>query len=209
MDLDFIINRINQRDHLPGIKAHEEVSPMNRPLSYEEIDTSAYKTSSVMFFVYSKNGIPYTVAIERTTYNGVHSGQIGLPGGKRELEDSSFFDTALRESNEEIGVDPEKVIHLKDLSTVFIPVSKFVVNPYISILDEVNPIFVPDPREVSGIVEIPLEQVMSHENLKKTNIPTKNGLVLKDVPYFDIEDRVIWGATALIFNEVRHILLDL
>ncbi len=206
MDLDFVINKLSSNEQLPGIKAHQEMSPMNRPLSYDEIDPSNYRESSVMFLVYEKRGVPHTVVIERNTYKGVHSGQIGLPGGKSEDVDDSLFETALRETNEEIGVEKEAVNHLIDLSTVFIPVSRFIVNPFISVLEERDPLFVPDPREVQRIIEIPISDIIDASNIRKTNIKTGNGLVLKDIPYFDIQDQVIWGATALIFNEVRCLL---
>lgn len=206
MDLDFIINKFESVEDLPGIKAHQEVSPMNRPLTYEQIDTSEYRESSVMFFLYEKEGIPHTVAIERNTYNGAHSGQIALPGGKIEEFDPSLFDTAIREANEEIGVQPELVMELTQLSTVFIPVSRFVVNPFVSVLEQANPEFIPDPREVRSIIEIPIDSILEEKSLQKTNIRTSGGLVLKDIPYFAIQDQIVWGATALIFNEVRHIL---
>ena len=206
MDLDFVVNKFKSVEKLPGIDAHREMSPMNRPLSYDQIDSSNYKESSVMFFVFEKNGIPHTVVIERNTYNGVHSGQIGLPGGKAEEYDEDLYATALRESNEEIGVHPNHVQLLTNLSTVFIPVSKFIVNPFISILDEVNPVFNPDPREVHKIIEISLEEIADDSNLDKTDIPAGNGLTLKNVPNFNIQNQVIWGATALIFNEVRHLM---
>ena len=206
MDLDFIVDKFLNISELPGIKAHEEVSPMNRPLSYDQIDISEYRTSSVMFFIYEKEGKPYTVAIERNTYDGVHSGQIGLPGGKSEEQDQSFFDTAARESNEEIGIDLSKIRYLKELSQVFIPVSRFIVNPFIAFLEEKNPVFKADIREVSKVIEIPVEQILKDSNLKTKNMSTGNGLVIKDVPYFHLEGQVVWGATALIFNEVKHIL---
>jgi 8-oxo-dGTP pyrophosphatase MutT (NUDIX family) len=206
VDIDFIINKFESLENLPGIIAHQEMSPMNRPLSYDQIDQSIYRESSVMFFVYSKGGVPYTVAIERNTYNGVHSGQISLPGGKLEVNDSSLFDTALRESKEEIGVKKENVMKLADLSTVFIPVSKFIVNPYVSILKEENPIFIADKREVAQIIEFPIIQIMENSNLLKKDIKIENGITLKNVPYFNISDHVVWGATALIFNEVKHII---
>lgn len=206
MDLDFIINKFESVEELPGIKAHQEVSPMNRPLSYEQIDTSEYRESSVMFFLYEKEGIPHTVAIERNTYHGAHSGQIALPGGKIEEFDPSLFGTAIREANEEIGVQPELVMELTQLSTVFIPVSRFVVNPFVSVLAQANPEFIPDPREVRSIIEIPIDAILEEKSLQKTNIRTSGGLVLKDIPYFAIQDQIVWGATALIFNEVRHIL---
>ncbi|MCB0479234.1 MAG: CoA pyrophosphatase [Crocinitomicaceae bacterium] len=206
MDLDFIIHKFESLSELPGIKAHQEVSPMNRPLSYDEIDTTKYRESSVMFFLYKKKGIPHTVVIERNTYDGAHSGQIGLPGGKIEEEDETIFQTAMRESQEEIGIQPEQVTEITQLSTVFIPVSRFIVNPFVSVLKESDPIFIPDPREVNNVIEIPIKEIVEESNLQKTNIRTGSGLILKDVPYFDIQNQVVWGATALIFNEVRHIL---
>lgn len=206
MDLDFIINKFENTLELPGISAHSEVSLMERPLTHNQINSLLYRESSVMFFLYEKEGIPYTVAIERNQYEGAHSGQISLPGGKFEKTDSCLFDTALRESEEEIGVSRKNILKLKDLSTVFIPVSKFIVNPYVSILKEENPIFSPNAREVSKIIEIPIDQILEESSLQRKDISTGKGFVIKDAPYFRISDFVIWGATALIFNEVKHIL---
>ncbi|MEZ4937895.1 MAG: CoA pyrophosphatase [Crocinitomicaceae bacterium] len=208
MDLDFIIHKFQSLAELPGIRAHQEVSPMNRPLSYNEIDTRDYRESSVMFFLYEKGGEPHTVVIERNTYDGVHSGQIGLPGGKIEDFDETIFQTALREANEEIGVQPDVVGEIRRLSTVFIPVSHFIVNPFVSVLNQNDPIFIPDPREVSQVIEIPIAEILKDVNIQKTSIRTSGGFILKEVPFFAIQDQTIWGATALIFNEVRHILLS-
>ena len=144
--------------------------------------------------------------ILRNTYKGIHSNQIGFPGGKIEKKDTSLFDTALRECEEEIGVVKNDIIKVRTLSPVYIPPSNYNVHPFVGYIDY-EPNFLLDPKEVSKIIKPSFETLL---NLKIT----KSKVIVKDdeqlVPSFIIDDHVVWGATAIMIHEFnllfKHVL---
>lgn len=192
-------------ENLPGEAAHAEMAPVNRPLSsFARKNTDLYRESavSVILQVSSKN--PEIILIQRPNYEGVHGGQVSFPGGKKDESDENLFQTAIRECKEEIGIDLYKNQFVGLLTPVFIPVSKFDVLPHVFILDsEVN--FTPDPREVETIFKMQISSLMNENIRKRVSIPTQQGTVLKNIPCFEYENRIIWGATALMLNELRLI----
>ena len=139
----------------------------------------------------------------RPTYEGIHSGQISLPGGKYELTDSDLSVTALREAQEEIGVDSKKVRLIGRLSELYIPPSNYIVQPFVGVL-ETEPAFTPDPKEVERIIEIRLEDLLDEKNKRKKRILLRTGTSIL-APCYIIDGNTIWGATAMILSEFREI----
>ena len=88
---------------LPGIQAHLEVAPY-RKVDYTPEQLKNAKQSGVLILFYEKLDGIYAVMIERAINNGKHSGQIAFPGGKKEVDDANLIETALRETEEEVGV---------------------------------------------------------------------------------------------------------
>ena len=159
-------------NELPGKHAHTLLMPEtvhnNR---YEIFDKERYKNAAVLIICYKKNGKWHIVLMQRPVYPGKHSGQISLPGGKYEPEhDNDLQDTALRETLEEIGVAVKVDEVQGELTDIYIPVSYFRVKPFISVIDY-KPVFIPDPTEVSEIIEVPLEELMNiHQKLIKNEL---------------------------------------
>lgn len=188
---------------LPGMDAHYELAARgsmgNRYFSEPNQHT---KDSAVMILFYEKEGEIYFPLIQRPLYDGVHSGQIALPGGKVETEDEDFKATALRETEEEIGVDRNKIDVIGQLTPLFVFVSNYLVRPYLGRILE-KPCFVPEPAEVDEVLEISLQDLREMPILEK-KINVKN--VLVHAPYFPLNGKVVWGATAMILNELRELL---
>ncbi len=157
-----------------------------------------------MLLLYSVKNQLHFALTERNIYKGVHSGQISLPGGRMEKEDIDLQATALRETYEEIGIIPASVEVLGNLSTIYIPPSKSIVYPYIGYLPA-SPLYKIDSREVNKIIEFPFD---AFKEITYKNKPMKmsTGVIIKDVPYFDILGYTVWGATAMILNEFKHIM---
>ena len=191
------------QEELPGIKAHAEAAPSRR-IRFEEEELLAAKESGVLILFYVKDEEPHIVLMQRSLYEGKHSGQVSFPGGKRELSDRDIIHTALREANEEVGVVIDDVEVIGQLSDVYIPVSKFNVSVVVGVIDYC-PEFKPDNREVEAIIELPLSELTSIESLEISKISMKNNTMLK-VPSFVFDGRVVWGATALMLNELRWLL---
>jgi 8-oxo-dGTP pyrophosphatase MutT (NUDIX family) len=142
--------------------------------------------------------------IKRPTYAGVHSGQIAFPGGKMEPEDESLSVTAIREAWEEVGILPEEVKLIGPISDLFVPASNFLVSPIIG-YSEKKPLFVPELKEVDRIIETPLELLLHLETRKQRTLEV-GGKIKLDAPYFDIENEIVWGATAMILGEFLQVL---
>ena len=190
---------------LPGETAHEEVAPY-RKVYFDDSKKSMARQSAVLILFYQKQDSLHTVLIQRPTYKGKHSGQIAFPGGKVEEEDVDHHHTALRESNEEIGLQADRVKIIGELSEVYIPVSNFIVRPVLA-TTPVVPEFIIDPREVDHVLEIPVQQILDHNHLPIQKVRLSNEMKIK-VPTFSLMENTVWGATAMMLNEFRHIMSD-
>lgn len=192
-------------EELPGKAAHVEAAPYRR-VNFEDYELLNAKESGVLILFYIKEEIPHIALMQRPTYDGKHSGQVSFPGGKREYSDKSIIHTALREANEEVGVVIEDVDVVGQLSDVFIPVSNFHVSPIVGVINY-YPDFVIDSYEVEELIELKLSDLTDVEELSLTKITLANKSVLK-APSFYFNEKVIWGATALMLNELRWLLKE-
>jgi len=189
---------------LPGLSALYEMAPMARMEHEAMIET--YTAAAVLALIYPKNEEWHMVFIQRASHKkDVHSAQIAFPGGRVEAEDQSMIHAALREANEEVGLDPEEVTILAELTPTKIPVSGFEVFPVLAITEK-PPEFVRQESEVEEVIEIPIASIIDPSMKKKMNIKISSGRELQDVPIFNFNNRIIWGATSMILNEVIQIL---
>lgn len=182
-----------------------EMAPLNRQLTDPLLlEPGSFRPSAVMVLLFpDANGRVSFPLIKRITYPGVHGGQVALPGGKLETEDKGPLEAALRECREEIGLQGEPEL-LGSLSPLFIPVSGFLVYPYVSFLHNSQPDFKAQEREVEKIFRVELKELLNEQNLKRGTVPVQNTKIIS--PYFELEGMQVWGATAMILNELRHIL---
>lgn len=191
---------------LPAIQSHLKMAPLERlnDLKNQFIDNYNPRTAAVLMLCYPKNGATHLVLIVRNSYEGVHSAQIAFPGGKYENEDIDFASTALRETYEEVGVDPHKVVLIRPFTQVYIPPSNFMVYPYLGICKE-EITFIPDPSEVAGIIELPIATFLSDTIIIEKELQTSHANSIK-VPAFEIENHIVWGATAMMLSELKDVL---
>lgn len=144
--------------------------------------------------------------ILRNTYKGVHSAQIGFPGGKVEPNDHSLKETALRETYEEIGVPIQQIEVLKQLTEVYIPPSNFYVQPYLGI-SKTTPEFIKQDDEVKAIIEVPLSHFMDDTVVITSEVPTSYDKKV-EVPAFELNGHIVWGATAMMLSEIKDLLKE-
>lgn len=162
------------------------------------------KKAGVMALFYPNViGITHLLLILRKTYPGVHSDQIGLPGGKAEQEDRDILQTALRETHEEVGVPPDQVKVVRSLTKIFIPPSNFEVQPFIGLYKGGRP-FKPQESEVEALVEVALTDFMDEQNLITQQLSTSYARNI-EVPAFSLNGYTVWGATAMMLNEIKEI----
>ena len=160
-----------------------------------------------MAVFYPKNDQTYFVLILRKTYKGVHSNQIGFPGGRVEAEDRDLEDTALRETEEEVGIPQEKIEVIRGLSKLYIPPSNFWVHPYVGVMTE-TPELIPQESEVEDILEVKLEDFLNESNFVTRNLSTSY-MENIDVPAFLLNDQIVWGATGMMLGELREMLREI
>ena len=196
---------------LPGTSAHVKMTPNGR------IDTESYllststdvRTSAVMIVLFPEEEVLKMVLIKRPSYDGVHSGQISFPGGKSEETDSDYVYTALRETEEEVGIRADKIQLLGSLSRIYIPPSNFLVYPYVGYCAH-PPSFRLDQKEVEKIILPPVDILLNDEIIKQGSFKAggPNGWQI-NAPYFEVENERIWGATAAILSELKELLLTI
>jgi 8-oxo-dGTP pyrophosphatase MutT (NUDIX family) len=191
---------------LPAEKAHVKMAPLERIQLMKNLDLSTKnpRIAAVMILLYPKNDKTHLVLIVRNAYNGVHSSQIAFPGGKYEVSDADFSETALRETHEEIGIPSEKIEIIKQFTPVYIPPSNFSVHPFLGISSQ-ELLFYPDIREVADIIELPLSVFLNDEIIIEATLSTSYAHNIS-VPAYNIQNHVVWGATAMILSELREVL---
>ena len=202
-----LINKLKSsisKNQLPGEKAHLEMAPY-RISSIEAKKRNKNPRLSAVgihLFINSKNKLS-TILIQRTNKLPTHKGQIAFPGGKKEKDDIDLIETAKRESQEELGI--ENGLLIGQLTPVYIPVSNFDVSPFVFFHKNL-PNIVHCQDEVDHYFDIEIESILNPKNIHSFDYKEDNGINIKNIPCFKINDKIIWGATALILNELKHIL---
>jgi 8-oxo-dGTP pyrophosphatase MutT (NUDIX family) len=159
--------------------------------------------AAVLLLLYEKEAKPYILLTKRTETVANHKGQISLPGGSREIQDSTLTDTALREAFEEVGVRSEDVDVLGLLDDFPTATSRFVITPVVGYL-HYPPDIVVNPREVEEIIEIPLA---FFQDVSEAQVVFEDNGSPKPYPEYSYGDYYIWGATARIleqFSALQH-----
>jgi 8-oxo-dGTP pyrophosphatase MutT (NUDIX family) len=198
--LKVVLNR-----ELPGENAHQKMYPSNRLEENFVLKTSQeFRDSAVVILIVEDEDCLHCVLTQRQNYVGKHSGEISFPGGKKETEES-ILQTAIRECEEEIGVKLDFGNLIGELTEVYIPVSGFKVQPFIFYLQE-KPIYIQNQREVAEIIHFPLNQLLDDSIVATTCIQLTENSQLNDVPFFSIQNKIIWGATAIILSELKELL---
>ena len=161
MNFDQFLNAVSKIENipLPAETSQFKMSPPFR-LKLQEMQKDKIKDAKqagVMALFYPNRNYETTlVLILRKTYKGVHSAQVGFPGGKREDADSSLKDAALRETYEEIGVPINAIEVIKKMTQVYIPPSNFFVQAYLGVTTK-TPNFVKQDDEVEDNNEVEVD----------------------------------------------------
>ncbi|GGF30567.1 NUDIX hydrolase [Echinicola rosea] len=206
MKLEEVIHKLEEKVKrpLPGKEGQVKMAP--QPLDnarFAQHDLTYAREGAVLILLYPNGNDCWIPFIKRPEYDGAHGGQISLPGGKKEEADTNLQETALRETEEEIGVPAQDVQVIGKLSQLYIPPSNFLVTPYIGFVEQM-PTFIPDPREVSRVIQCDFKTLLDHNARKETTIQARNNTKIH-APYFDIDAEVVWGATAMILSELMVI----
>ena len=206
MDLDSFSNfiiKIKEKKIL-SFDFENDLIPIERSNTINNYKSKSYKRASVIIFCFKdNNGTISFPLIKRQVYNGVHSGQISLPGGKKDKKDKSLWGTAKRELNEELGISLSYLKKIKKLKSIYIPPSNFLVTPFIA-YTKITPDFKINKREVSQLIIVRIKDLILLNKVYQS--VTNSYLNNVKVPGYKINENFIWGATAMILKEFKHII---
>lgn len=180
-----------------GLKSQLKAAPPFRESSFTKENLANCRNASVLILLFpDKEDVNEIdgVLIERSEYDGVHSKQIGFPGGERDSDDVNDIETAIRECKEELGVKVELENVLGPLTPLYIPPSNFLVKPYVAWLSA-RPLFSIDPKEVNSLLIFPVSDLAEESNWRNYTV---NGV---GVPGIKFGKHLVWGATAMMLRE--------
>ncbi|SER10544.1 NUDIX hydrolase [Neolewinella agarilytica] len=205
-----LLEQLRQRltDHpLPGSSAQNSMSPPLRGTPLTPPATA--RRASVLALLYPIDGLLHLLFIQRTSPPGDrHAGQISFPGGSAEAADADAAATALRETEEEVGIPRQSIELLGALTPLYIPVSNFLVDPFVGYRAE-RPDFILQESEVARVLEIPLADFLGPEARKVGDRKLSSGMTLKEVPFWSVGDgEEIWGATSMMVGELVALLRE-
>lgn len=207
MDFNFFLTHISKLKELPlgGLQSQFKMAPeLREKYSLLGIEAKNPKESAVLALFYpDKDHNTKILLMLRASYNGVHSAQISLPGGKKEKNDINLQFTALRETEEEIGVLKTDITIIRELTKTYIPPSNFWVTPFMGILKK-TPVFKTND-EVEKLIEVSIIDVLDENSLSNKNLTTSYMKSI-DVPCFKLNNYIVWGATAMILSEIKDLL---
>lgn len=204
IQLDHIIKALSQE--LPGHEAQMGLAPAGRSIATPERQA---KIAAVLCLFYPVHEKWHIVFIERTSKNpkDKHGGQISFPGGMLEDTDADLQSCAFREAQEEIGLHTDKVVPIAPLSSLYIPVSDFLVYPFAAYTKHPQT-FIPQASEVKNVLSFSVAELLHIANVKPVHVPIRSLNVKMEVPAFSLDHAVIWGATAMMLQEcltmIRH-----
>ena len=190
---------------LPGFKAQMQMSILKQHM-HEHIPVHA-QIAAVLVILFWEEEELNVLYIRRTVHEkDKHSGQISFPGGRWETDDGSLSKTAIRETIEETDIHLVEQDIIGILSPLYIPVSNYLVHPFVAYLDEIEGHSKQDD-EIDEIISFPLIELLKLKIERKDMLVRKH--LLKQVPYFDLHGRTLWGATAMMTNELCSVLRGL
>lgn len=200
MKIDEVIGTLVERLRLPlpGAEAHVLLAPRPRPGWKPGRWPDETRAGAGLILLFPAGDEPHVLLTLRSTHLPNHRGQVSLPGGAVE-PDETIEEAALREANEEVGVDPSTVRVLGRLTALHIPASGYLLHPVVGATPS-RPNLRPAPEEVARMLEVALAAVLDPANLRVDSRVLRGQR--HDVPHFLLDGEKVWGATAMILAEL-------
>lgn len=196
--------RLNES--LPGQEAHLQMAPPNRTkAAYRDVykPNETTRTCAVLILLYLYENSIHFPMIVRPENTGVHSGQVAFPGGKKDETDKDLTETALRETWEEVGVEIDRGEVIGQLSSLYIPPSNFLVYPVIAAISD-KPSFKPSKQEVAELLQVDMLDFKENGKREMGEVKSRSNKI--QTPYYPLQGKSVWGATAMMLSEFLQIL---
>ena len=199
---------------LPGIKSWNRMAVKSRKGESIESESlqkyrdwiskdklSSMRKAAVLIGLFKKNDEGCFSLIRRPMNEKNHPGQIALPGGAME-KDETLMNTALREASEEVGINPEDVEIIGQLTPIPVPVSEYLIYPFVGVIDY-EPKWVLNEDEVEELLILKMSELISSDNGYTEMWDLRGNKV--EVPIFKVMNETVWGATAAVLSELIDI----
>ncbi|MFU8858846.1 MAG: NUDIX hydrolase [Cyclonatronaceae bacterium] len=191
---------------LPGQEAQFRMAPRSdKGIPDRGVPPQLARRSGVMLLLFEDETGPELVLTLRSGSLNHHGNQLSLPGGRAE-HGEQMVDAALRETHEEVGIDPGTISILGQLTPLHVPVSGNIIYPVVGWIDH-QPVLIPDHREVAEAFTLPLSLLFDSSRLKHTRRELHG--TEYNIPYWDVHRIPLWGATAMILSEFCELLVDI
>ena len=187
---------------IPDVEKIRQALADHNPLRNSRVK----KRASVLIPLLESEGEVYLMLTRRSSKMRSHPGQVSFPGGKEDIDDEDSLQTALRETHEEIGVSPEFINVIGPLTSFHIPVSGFEIFPFVGWTKE-EPQTTIQEKEVERIFSVSLNSFLDNNNQKKKKEIFNSKMI--NIPFFDLENEHVWGATSIILSEFKVILQEI
>lgn len=186
---------------LPGLEAQLRMAPQPRVGWDPNQPPPDLRDAAALVLVYPLNEEPHVLLTVRGSGLRKHTGQVSLPGGGIDA-DESVETAALREASEEVGIAPASVRLVGRLTPLQIPISGYMLHPVVGFVER-RPVFQRAEWEVARILEVPMSVLRDPATVKRRTRTREFGgqTVEIEVPYFDIDGEQVWGATAMVLAE--------
>lgn len=182
-----------------GPAAQRKMMPQFRSMARPMERNGEPRLGSVLALLYGGDGELYVLLTRRREDMNSHAGQVSFPGGRQDAGES-FRQTALRETEEEVGVRPSALQILGQLTPIYILPSDYEVHPFVGwYADGQRPCFFPNEAEVAELLEVPLAHLLDPANRHEEPWNIRGYAMM--VPFYEVNGHKVWGATAMILSE--------
>ena len=203
VEFDQLILHLKKRinTNLPGRDSHKKMKVYYREKIKFPFTINKAKPAAVLLLLYPNDNQIFFYLTKRTENLKYHKGQISLPGGSKERGET-LLETALRETEEEIGVNRNGISILGNITPLFIPVTGFMMTPFIGFISK-KPLIKLDSTEVADIFSVNILDLINNDKLiTYRQIKGKN----LNIPYFSLNNHQVWGATSMVLSEFKDII---
>lgn len=200
--MEHLIAQLEKALTLPNFdvaQAHKKMTRFGRGRQRPRTKRGAPRVAAVLCLLYPNEIDAHIVLTKRPDKLRSHSGQVSFPGGSLD-EGETLQETALRETCEEIGVPSCAITIVGKLTDIYIPPSDFEVHPFVGVIEN-RPKYIPNPAEVEVILEPTISHLLNPATIKTFRRKFDQWSLPVNIPYFDVEGHVVWGATAIMLSE--------